>query len=87
MQAMELEKINEAEAAMMELVRNKRFLDVERIPLICKDIAEIKVMLEEQKHNLVTQDQFWPVKTLVFGIVGLMLVAIVGALLALVIKK
>lgn len=90
MQSMELQKINEAEVAMMELVRNKRFLDLERVPIICKDIAAIKVMLEfqeKQLDKLVTQDQFIPVRTIVYGIVGTILISVIGALLTLVLRK
>lgn len=85
----EYQKTTEAEMALLEMVQNKRFLDLERVPLICKDIADIKNMMEEDRDarkNLVTQDQFWPVKTLVYGFVGLILVAVVSALVALVIK-
>lgn len=81
-----LEPVSESEQSMLNLVQNKRFLDLERVPLICNDIALIKKMLEDQKGSLVTQDQFWPVKTLVYGIVSLMLIAIVGALMTLVIQ-
>lgn len=86
---MELQKTTEHEQALLELVQNKRFLDLERVPLICHDIANInKMMMEQGKQleKLVTQDQFWPVKTLVYGFTGLLLVGIIGALIALVIK-
>lgn len=84
---MELNQITGSEKAMLDLIQNKRFLDLERVPLICNDIAEIRKMLEEQKNTLVTQDQFWPVKTLVYGLTGMMLVSIVGALMTLIIRK
>lgn len=87
---MELEKIKDSEQALMELIQNKRFLDLERVPLICNDIANIRKMMEAQSKqldNLVTQDQFWPVKTLVYGFVGLALIGVIGALMALILKK
>jgi hypothetical protein len=42
--------------------------------------------LEDMAGNFVTQAEFWPVKALVYGCTGLMLTAIVGALLYLVLK-
>lgn len=78
------------ERAFQVGVDSKRFIDVSRIPLICQsivqigdDISEIKVSM----NDLVTQDQFWPVKTIVYGIVALILTAVSGALLALVITR
>lgn len=55
----------------------------EKITGIQSDVAEIK----SQMHGLfVTQDQFTPVKTLVYGLTGLMLTTVVGAILMLVIR-
>ena len=51
---------------------------------IKEDVRDIKEKLEK---NYVTQDQFEPVKKIVYGLVGLILVAVVGALIGLVIKK
>lgn len=59
-----------------------RYVDVSRVPLICQSIIGINEKLE----TLVTQDQFWPVKTLVYGFVGLTLTAIVATLLMVVIN-
>jgi hypothetical protein len=42
--------------------------------------------LDEMSGNFVTQAEFWPVKTLVYGCTGLMLTVLVGALLFLVIQ-
>lgn len=70
-------------------VGEKRYIDVSRIPLICQSINQIGEDISEIKDNMntsVTQDQFWPVKTLVYGITGLMLTGIVGALLMLLLK-
>ncbi len=63
-------------------VGDRRFIDVSRIPLICQSIVGI----DEKLDKLVTQTEFWPVKTLVYGITALMLSGVVGALLILVIK-
>ena len=51
---------------------------------IKEDVRDIKEKLEK---NYVTQDQFEPVKKIVYGLVGLILVAVVGALIGLVITK
>lgn len=48
------------------------------------DVAAINTRLEK---SYVTQDQFEPVKKIVYGLVSIILVAVVGALIALVIKK
>lgn len=71
-------------------VDQKRFIDVSRVPLICQSINQIALDIKEIKATqatLVTQDQFWPVKTLVYGVVALMLTSVVGALLILVINS
>jgi hypothetical protein len=67
-----------------------RFVDVSRVPLLCasilrtsKDISDIKKSLDEK---YVTKEKFEPIKNLVYGAVGLILVAVVGAILALIIK-
>lgn len=82
----------------------QRFIDLKRIPLICKDIAgihsnigEIKEMMEQVKSDLdkkdekneakyVTKDQFSPIKIVVFGLCGAILMAFTGALISLVFK-
>lgn len=53
---------------------------------IKRDIAEIKEDLRESKGGYVSQAEFAPIRTLVFGFVGLVLVAVVGAILALVVR-
>lgn len=53
------------------------------IKYIQKDILEIKGKLDK---DFVSQDQFQPVRNLVYGLVGLIMVAVIGALMALVIK-
>ena len=81
-------------------VDENRYVDVSRIPLICqsivqigKDISEIKESINtndadarERIDGLVTQDQFWPVKTLIYGFVGLMLTGIMTAIMLWVIR-
>lgn len=74
-----------------ENTRSQRFVDVTRIPLICKSIVDTNERLKEIKDRLdtkfVTVEAFTPVRNVVYGLVSLILVAIVGALLAVVIQK
>jgi hypothetical protein len=53
------------------------------IEYIKKDVTEIKERLEGQ---FVSKDEFEPVKKIVYGLVGIILVAVVGALIALVVR-
>jgi hypothetical protein len=56
----------------------------ERTQQTSRVVDEIKGKLE---HNYVSQEEFKPVKTIVFGLVGVILMAVVGALVALVLRK
>lgn len=51
---------------------------------IRSDIADIK---GEMRERFVTKDQFEPVRLVVYGLVGVLLLAVIGALLALVITS
>lgn len=53
------------------------------IAYIKRDVAEIKKTLAE---SYVTREEFEPIKKIVYGLVSLILVAVVGALVALVLK-
>lgn len=57
---------------------------------IATDIHYIKRDLEEIKQELtgryVTQEEFDPIKRVVYGLIGLILVSFVGSVIALVIK-
>jgi hypothetical protein len=64
----------------------KRFLDMSRVPLICQAIIGIHESLEDIKKNMVSKDQFWPVKTFVYGLVGVLLTGIAGAILPQILK-
>ena len=48
---------------------------------------EVKEITQKLQSNYVTQDQFEPVKKIVYGLVTIILVAVVGALIGLVIIK
>lgn len=56
----------------------------EQVRSIDETVREIKKKMED---DYVTQDQFKPVKALVFGFAGLILTAVVGALVALVVRQ
>lgn len=43
--------------------------------------------MDKEHANLVTKDQFWPVKTLVYSGTGVILLAVLGAMVALVINN
>ncbi len=49
-----------------------------------RGVQEIRVMVEK---NYVTQQEFKPIKSFVYGVVALMVAAIIGGLIALVIKN
>jgi hypothetical protein len=55
-----------------------------KLDYITKELDKIDDKLTE---NYVTQDQFSPVRNIVFGMVAIILVGIIGALLTLVIRK
>ena len=48
--------------------------------------ADVQGINSKLDADYVTQDQFEPVKKIVYGLVSLILVAVVGALIALIIK-
>lgn len=55
----------------------------ERTKLLTDKMNHIESMLD---NKYVTKEEFYPVKTLVYGVVGLMLTTVVGALVLMVIK-
>lgn len=54
------------------------------IGYIKRDLAEIKNKME---NNYVTRDEFTPVRNIVYGMAGLILIGFVGAIISLVIKS
>jgi len=56
------------------------------IARIKEDIGEIKAALKEQGETYLSRVEFDPVKKLVYGLVGLILTAVVVALVGLVVK-
>lgn len=55
-----------------------------KVGYIEKEVTDIKTKLEKE---YVTQDQFEPVKKIVYGMVGTILLAVIGAVITLVIRK
>lgn len=72
--------VKEAFAAGVE---GGRYVDISRVPLLCQAVIGIDKKLDD----MVTQDQFWPVKTLVYSFVGIVLAAVIVAIVALVITS
>lgn len=71
-------------------VDNKRYIDTSRIPLICQSINQIHIDVKDIKEsiekNIVTKAEFWPVKTFVYGLIGLSLLTIMAKILSIVVK-
>lgn len=65
---------------------NSQNIDViaTKIDYIQRDVADIKFKLEAQ---YITIDQFEPVKKIVYGMVSVILLGVIGAITALVVKK
>lgn len=70
---------------------DKRFIDVSRVPLICQAIVgihdDIKDIKDKLDQKFVTRESFTPVQRVVYGLVGLILTAVMLAILGLVITK
>jgi hypothetical protein len=47
----------------------------------------MKTQLDQMSDDFVTQAEFWPVKTIVYGLTALLLTGMVGAFIALVVVK
>lgn len=54
------------------------------ISYIKRDVSDIKKTVQ---NGYVTKDQFEPIQRIVYGLVGLILVAVVGAVISLVVKR
>lgn len=57
------------------------------IQYIKRDITEIKQAIKDGKNDFVSRAEFAPIRQIVYGLVGLILTAVVGALLALIIRQ
>jgi len=56
------------------------------ISYIKGDIAEIKAFFTDMKLHFVSRDEFAPIRTIAYGITGAILLAVLGAVVALVLK-
>lgn len=69
--------------------KDKKYIDTSRIPLICQDISQIHKDIKEikdlMKDTYVTNDKFWPVRAIVYGGAGIILVGVFTALVMLVV--
>ncbi len=94
------ENKTEMKNAVLEVLGNvfgteeSTYIVKNRVPLLCQSvvsmkesITEIKEMLQDLPNQFVNQDQFGPVKLIVFGLAGLCMTAVIVALLAMVIKQ
>ena len=74
-----------------EHTKSQRFIDVSRIPLICKSIFDTSNKLTEINIKLdtkfVTKEAFFPVKSLVYGATSIILIAVFSAIVYLVINR
>lgn len=57
------------------------------VEYIRRDIDEIKKEIKSLKDDYVTQTEFKPIQRIVYGMVALILVSVLAAILALVIKS
>jgi len=71
--------------------KGSRFVDVSRIPLLCASVINTNKAIEEINSKLdekyVTKESFVPIQYLVYGLISMILVAVIGALLTLVVVK
>lgn len=68
---------------MVAPIDSQSAVDV-KLEFIIKELDEIKAKLEK---NYVTAEEFKPVKNIVYGLVSLILTAVVGTLITLVVNK
>jgi len=54
---------------------------------ISRSLDQLKVQIDELPARFVSQDEFKPIKSVVYGVVGLLLTSIVVAITSLVIRK
>lgn len=70
----------------MENTPEKKVTISTSIALISKDISYIKDSVTEIKDLYVTKIEFEPVKKIAFGFVGVIVMAVLGAMIALVVR-
>ena len=69
---------------------SKRFIDVSRIPLLCKSVINTNMRLgkieEKLDDKFVSIERYQPIEKIVIGMVGVILLAVIGAIVMNVIK-
>lgn len=51
------------------------------------ELALVRIDISEARRSFVTQDQFWPVKVIVYAAVSIILTTVLGAIVALVVTR
>ena len=54
---------------------------------ISRSLDQLKIQIDELPSRFVSQDEFKPIRSVVYGVVGLLLTSIVVAITSLVIRK
>ena len=54
---------------------------------IKSDVADLKQRIDNMGNRYVSQDEFKPVRSIVYGLVGIILTTVIGALISLVLLK
>jgi hypothetical protein len=81
--------LNEVEGNLLVRIDERTKFLVDKVQSMEKKLENHYVTQEEFKQvkdEYVSQSDFWPVKTIAYGFVGLILIAVVGALLTLIVK-
>lgn len=65
--------------------------EVTQIAVMANDlkyvVKSVDMLGEKIDHNYVTKETFAPVQKIVYGVVGLILVSVIGAVIALVLRR
>lgn len=79
--------------AFGEYESSGRFMDMKRIPLICKsiidmheNIKEIKAVLVALDDKFVDRKEFTPIQKILYGLIGVLGITVIGSLLKLILK-
>lgn len=59
----------------------------EQVKTVATAVTKMDSKLDSLVNKFVTKEEFWPIKALVYGFTGLILVTVIGALIMLVLRK
>lgn len=59
----------------------------ERTRAIQRDVNALRLDLDGLKQEFVTEKEFWPVRAIAYGLVGLILVSVIGAIVTMVLRS